>query len=116
MPSSTILVTGGAGYVGSHTIVELLKAGFSVVVVDNMCNAFMNEAEQIPESLRRVQQLTGRSVAFLKVDIRDRPALDAVFKKVGEGHSWNKSINVVHHDPFVLLPRNLSFRSIDYSH
>lgn len=87
MPSSTILVTGGAGYVGSHTIVELLQAGFSVVVVDNMCNAFMNEAEQIPESLRRVQKLTNRTVAFLKVDIRDRPALDAVFKQVRKGHS-----------------------------
>lgn len=82
MPSTTILVTGGAGYVGSHTIVELLGSGYNVVVVDNMCNAYMNEAERFPESLRRVQQLTGRTVAFQKVDIRDRPALDAVFKQV----------------------------------
>lgn len=82
MPSRTILVTGGAGYVGSHTIVELLQAGFEVVCVDNMSNAFMNEAEQFPESLRRVQKLTGKTVTFLKVDIRDRAALDAVFKEV----------------------------------
>lgn len=77
-----ILVTGGAGYVGSHTIVELLNSGYRVVVVDNMCNAHMNEAEGIPESLRRVQLLTGRPVEFHKVDIRDRDALDAVFKQV----------------------------------
>lgn len=84
---STILVTGGAGYVGSHTIVELLKAGYRVVVVDNMCNAYMNEAEDFPESLRRVQLLTDRTVEFLKVDIRDRVALDAVFKQVSwQGH------------------------------
>ena len=79
---SKILVTGGAGYVGSHTIVELLQANYEVVVVDNMCNAYMNEAEGFPESLRRVQLLTGRQVAFQKVDIRDRNALDAVFKQV----------------------------------
>lgn len=82
MPSSTILVTGGAGYVGSHTIVELLANGYDCVVVDNMCNAHMNEVERFPESLRRVQLLTGRAVAFHKVDIRDRPGLDAVFKQV----------------------------------
>lgn len=105
MPSTTILVTGGAGYVGSHTIVELLGAGYNVVVVsakhkkipqfslihqrplinfqvDNMCNAHMNEKEGFPESLRRVQLLTNRTVAFHKVDIRDRNALDAVFKQV----------------------------------
>lgn len=81
---ATILVTGGAGYVGSHTIVELLTAGYKVVVVDNMCNAYMNETEGIPESLRRVQELTGRTVAFLQLDIRDRDGLDAVFKQVSK--------------------------------
>lgn len=82
MPSTTILVTGGAGYVGSHTIVELLEAGYNVVVVDNMCNAHMNEQENFPESLRRVQILTGKTVVFHLVDIRDRNGLDAVFKQV----------------------------------
>lgn len=67
-----ILVTGGAGYIGSHTCVELLNAGENVIVVDNLANS--KEA-----SLRRVQALTGRSLTFHKVDLRDKPALDAVF-------------------------------------
>ncbi len=67
-----ILVTGGAGYIGSHTCVELLNAGENVIVVDNLANS--REA-----SLRRIQELTGRSLTFHKVDLRDKPALDAVF-------------------------------------
>jgi UDP-glucose 4-epimerase len=67
-----VLVTGGAGYIGSHTCVELLEAGHEVVVVDNLANSK-------EESLRRVQALTGRSLTFHKVDLRDRTALDAVF-------------------------------------
>ncbi len=53
-----ILITGGAGYIGSHTALELLKAGHEVVVVDNLVNSH-------PEALRRVQELTGRNLAFL---------------------------------------------------
>ncbi len=64
----TILVTGGAGYIGSHTCVELLNAGYACVVVDNLCNAQQ-------ESLRRVQAITGKSLDFYKVDIRDRERL-----------------------------------------
>jgi UDP-glucose 4-epimerase len=67
-----ILVTGGAGYIGSHTCLELLQAGHEVIVVDNLCNSK-------EESLRRVQELTGKSLEFHKVDLRDREALDAVF-------------------------------------
>jgi UDP-glucose 4-epimerase len=67
-----ILVTGGAGYIGSHTCVELLNAGYEVVVVDNLANSK-------EESLRRVQQLTGKGLVFHKVDLLDRPALEAVF-------------------------------------
>jgi UDP-glucose 4-epimerase len=67
----TILVTGGAGYIGSHTCLELLQAGYQVVVLDNLCNA--NE-----ESLRRVQALTGKSLEFYKADIRDRERLHTV--------------------------------------
>ncbi|MDR1764646.1 MAG: UDP-glucose 4-epimerase GalE [Lachnospiraceae bacterium] len=67
-----ILVTGGAGYIGSHTCVELLGAGYRVVVVDNLANS--NE-----ESLRRVQEITGKGLTFVKADLLDRAALDALF-------------------------------------
>ena len=67
-----ILVTGGAGYIGSHTCVELLNAGYDVVVVDNLCNS-------CKESLKRVEEITGKSVTFYEVDLLDKPALDQVF-------------------------------------
>ena len=66
-----ILVTGGAGYIGSHTTLELLKAGHDVVVVDNLCNSS-------EESLRRVAELAGRVPKFYNIDIRDAAALDKV--------------------------------------
>ena len=80
--SLNVLVTGGAGFIGSHTIVELLKVGHKVVCVDNGCNAYTEEGELLPESIKRVQEISGQSVTFLSVDIRDKNALDAVFKKV----------------------------------
>ena len=69
---ANVLVTGGAGYIGSHTCVELLNAGHSVVVLDNLSNSSA-------ESLARVQQLTGKTLYFIQGDIRDAAALDAVF-------------------------------------
>ena len=74
MNNQTVLVTGGAGYIGSHACVELLQAGFKVVVVDNLSNSK-------PESLLRVQQITGKSLAFYQVDIRDKQALTVIFAK-----------------------------------
>lgn len=68
----TILVTGGAGYIGSHTCLELLQAGDDVVVVDNLSNSS-------EESLRRVSELTGRRPSFRRVDLCDAEALEAVF-------------------------------------
>ncbi len=68
---SRILVTGGAGFIGSHTIVELQKAGYEVVVVDNLDNSSKT-------SLERVQKITGLPVAFYQVDIRDRAGLDRI--------------------------------------
>jgi UDP-glucose 4-epimerase len=67
-----VLVTGGAGYIGSHTCVELLQAGHDVVVVDNLCNGS-------EESLRRVQRITGREVLFERADVRDEAALERIF-------------------------------------
>lgn len=69
---ATILVTGGAGYIGSHTCLELLNAGHEVVVFDNLCNSS-------EESLKRVQALAVRTLTFIQGDIRDSSALDQVF-------------------------------------
>jgi UDP-glucose 4-epimerase len=67
-----ILVTGGAGYIGSHTCLELLKDGYEVVVVDNLSNSK-------EESLKRVQELAGKTLAFHEVDLLDKKSLDDVF-------------------------------------
>lgn len=69
-----ILVTGGAGYIGSHTCLELLQMGFEIIVVDNLSNSK-------EESLKRVQELTGKTLSFHKVDLLDKKALSAVFDK-----------------------------------
>ena len=69
-----ILVTGGAGYIGSHTCVELLDAGYEVVVVDNLYNASALAIE-------RIRELTGKDVTFYETDLLDRDALDAIFSK-----------------------------------
>ena len=68
----SILVTGGAGYIGSHTVVELLNAGKEVVVIDNLVNSS-------EESIRRVEKITGKQVKFYKGDIADRKLLDTIF-------------------------------------
>lgn len=69
-----ILVTGGAGFIGSHTVVELQNAGYEVVVVDNLSNSS-------EKSLKRVEEITGKPVKFYKADILDKPALEDVFQK-----------------------------------
>lgn len=68
----TILVTGGAGYIGSHTIIELIEAGFSVVVADNLVNASQ-------ESLRRVEKITNTKIPFYKIDVCNQSELSAIF-------------------------------------
>lgn len=67
-----VLLTGGAGYIGSHTAVELLNAGHEVVVIDNLCNSSK-------ESIRRVEEITGKTIAFYENDVRDPNALDTIF-------------------------------------
>ena len=68
----SVLVTGGSGFIGSHTVVELQEAGYDVVVIDNLSNS-------TEKSLQRVQEITGKPVKFYKVDIRDREGLEKVF-------------------------------------
>lgn len=77
-----ILLTGGAGYIGSHTCVELLQAGYDVVVADNLSNSKM-------ESLKRVEEITNKCLEFHKVDLLDKNALNSIFDKT--------SINAVIH-------------------
>lgn len=69
-----ILVTGGAGYIGSHTVVELQNAGYEVVVCDNLCNSSR-------KSLERVEKITGKPVKFYLADILDRDAMEEIFTK-----------------------------------
>ncbi|SJM91545.1 UDP-glucose 4-epimerase GalE [Crenothrix polyspora] len=82
MDKHTVLVTGGAGFIGSHACIELLQAGYQVVVVDNLSNSKV-------ESLSRVQQITGKTLQFYEADIRDKSALTEIFAE--------ESINTVIH-------------------
>lgn len=77
-----ILVTGGAGYIGSHTCVELLDEGFDVVVVDNFCNS-------TAESIKRVKKITGKSVRLYEGDVRDKALMKKIFEE-------NKIESVIH--------------------
>ena len=70
----TILVTGGAGYIGSHTCVELLNAGYKVIVVDNLSNSKI-------DSLERVKALTGKDLVFLNADLRSTKAIKQIFRR-----------------------------------
>lgn len=67
-----ILVTGGAGYIGSHTCVELIEAGYDIVVVDNLCNSSI-------ESLARVESITNTQIAFYRADVRDKATMREIF-------------------------------------
>ena len=69
-----VLLTGGAGYIGSHTCVVLLENGYDVVVVDNLCNSSQ-------EALRRVEKITGQPVAFYRSDLRDEMAMNDIFRR-----------------------------------
>ena len=70
----SILVTGGAGYIGSHTCVELLNQGYDVVVVDNLANSSK-------KSLERVEEITGKKLTFYEADLLDRNAMEKIFEK-----------------------------------
>lgn len=68
-----VLITGGAGYIGSHTCVEMQNAGFDIIVADNLYNSKQ-------ESLKRIEKITGKPVKFIKADIRDKEALRSIFR------------------------------------
>ncbi len=74
----TILVTGGAGYIGSHTMVELLAGGYDVICVDNFSNSS-------PEAVKRVEKIAGKKVTLVNGDVRDRLVLSRVFQRPVDG-------------------------------
>lgn len=98
---ATILVTGGAGYIGSHTCVELLNAGYDVVVVDNLCNS-------CKESMKRVEEITGKPVTFYEVDLLDEPALQRVFD--------NEKIDAVIHFAGLKAVGESVYKPLEYYH
>ena len=105
MMNKTILVTGGSGYIGSHTVLLLLEDGYDVVVLDNLSNSS-------EESLNRVEQLTGRRVSFYPFDIKDKEGLDCIFSKHqidGVIHfAGLKSVKASVDDPLSYYDNNIS--------
>ena len=98
---ATILVTGGAGYIGSHTCVQLLDAGYDVVVVDNLCNS-------CKESLKRVEEITGKKLTFYEVDLLDEPALNRVFD--------NENVDAVIHFAGLKAVGESVYKPLEYYH
>lgn len=78
---STVFVTGGAGYIGSHCIIELIKAGYEVVVVDNFVNS-VNGPNRESVALKRVERITGKTVTFYECDLLNKGELEGIFAKV----------------------------------
>jgi UDP-glucose 4-epimerase len=101
MSRHKVLVTGGAGYIGSHACVELLNAGYDVVVIDNFSNSK-------PESLVRVQKITGKTFISYEGDVRDKQQLDSIFSK--------ESINSVMHFAGLKAVGESCQKPVDYYH
>ena len=81
-----ILVTGGAGYIATHTEVELLNRGFNVIAFDNMVNS-------CDESIKRVEKITGKKIKFYNADMRDRTAMKKIFARASASR-WNTTITI----------------------
>lgn len=75
----TVLVTGAGGYVGSHTVLELINNDYTVIALDNLSNCYSKNGQK-PESLKRVEQITGKLVTFYRIDIKIEPSLDKIFR------------------------------------
>lgn len=77
----TVLVTGGAGYIGSHCVVTLQEAGYNVIALDNFTNS-VNDLKDESIALKRVEKITGQSIQFYKCDLLDFDDLEKIFKNV----------------------------------
>lgn len=96
-----ILVTGGAGFIGSHTSVELLNAGYDIAIIDNFCNSK-------PESLKRIKQITGKDFKFYEGDLIDRDVVERIFKE-------NKIDAVIHFAGLKAVGESVA-KPIEYYH
>lgn len=96
-----ILVTGGAGYIGSHTCVELLQAGHEVIVIDNLCNSK-------EEAIRRVEEITGKRLKFYQIDLLDSSSVEAVFAQ--------NPVEAVIHFAALKAPGESVFQPLRYYH
>jgi len=76
-----VLVTGGAGYIGSHCVIDLIENGYDVVIVDNLANCYKSPEASKPEILYRLEKITGTEIKFEEADIRDIEKMDSVFEK-----------------------------------
>lgn len=95
MAGQTVLVTGGAGYIGSHCTVELLQAGYRVIALDNFVNSVAGGAGGavgLPPSLERVQRITGRQLVFYECDLLDKQSLQRIFQEVSFKKKIYKSL------------------------
>lgn len=77
----TVLVTGGAGYIGSHCVITLLESGYNVVALDNFANSVIGHKND-SIALKRVEKITGKTVTFYRCDLLDKTDVDDIFSKV----------------------------------
>ena len=82
MTLKTVLVTGGAGFIGAECVVELVEHGHKVVVIDNCSNAVVNEISKLPVTLERIAEITGVDVPFYNIDLRDTEKVVEIFLEV----------------------------------
>ena len=109
-----VIVTGGAGYIGSHTIVELLKTGYTPIIVDNLCNT-------TTQNLIGIEKITGKKVKWHNVDCTDRIAMNKIFSKEGEVEgiihfAAYKSVEESVQDPQKYYNNNQSTRAYERVH
>lgn len=106
MATENVLVTGAAGYIGSHCIVTLLEAGYNVVALDNFTNSVASENDQ-SIALQRVEQITNKTVKFYKCDLLDIKGVEKIFKN-------HKITSVIHFAAMKAVGESMQFPLLYY--